>query len=292
MARETHALLNAHAMNLRRDDAEFKMHYWGVDHPHYDNPVHRHSFFEICYVLEGEGEYTDGGIDFPLRRGTHFCSKPGAIHQIRSREGMFLLFVAFELDESRSGEEAIGAFRSLFDKGKICVHDAEEAPSALLWKSLLVRSNGPGRLSPRAVRAAARALLLSFPDLFASEAPLPASSSAGRYADAILRQAKLYIRDNLPQPLRIGEIAGYLNVSERHLSRLFSGGIGENFTNYVRSERIRKAADLLASTDLPIKEIAEASGFSSVHYFTRVFVQDKGMPPGKYRGQYAGAPRK
>ncbi|RED51953.1 helix-turn-helix domain-containing protein [Cohnella phaseoli] len=288
IANETQALLNEQAAKVvTGNGAEFKVHYWDVVPRHYNNPVHKHSFFEICYVLEGEGEYSENGIDYPLRAGTHFCSRPGIEHQIRSQDGMYLIYVAFEPDERSSRREAVETFRSLASSGETCVYDDGSLPSSLLWKSLMLREDGRNRLSPNALQAATGALLLSFPSLFSSETPAPARFTGS--ADVLLRQAKLYIRDNLSRDLSLREIAAYLNVSERHLSRLFSGGIRENFTNYVRGERVRRAAELLAESDLAIKEIAEATGFSSVHYFTRVFLREKKLPPGHFRRKYGGA---
>ncbi|MFC4597645.1 AraC family transcriptional regulator [Cohnella hongkongensis] len=288
LSHETQALLNGQATRVSGNGADFKIHYWGVNPRHFSNPVHKHSFFEICYVLEGEGEYSEKGIDYPLRPGAHFCSRPGVHHQIRSRDGMYLLYVAFEPEEHSSTDEAYESYRALAEKGETCVYDDGDLPASLLWKCLLLREDRRS-LSPGALLAAAGALLLSFPGLFGSEeARAPSRSREIGSADVLLRQAKLYIRDNLSRPLSLREIAGNLNVSERHLSRLFSRGIGENFTNYVRGERIRRAAGLLAGSDLPIKGIAEETGFSSVHYFTRVFLREKKLTPGQFRRKHAG----
>src|SRR5690606_6535815 len=101
----------------------------------------------------------------------------------------------------------------------------------------------------------------------------------------LLQQAKLYIRDNLSQSLSLRHVANYLNVSERHLSRLFAEGIHESFTDFIRSERIRQAAHLLQTTERAIKDIAEATGFSTVHYFSRVFAEVMKLPPGEFRKQ-------
>jgi AraC family L-rhamnose operon transcriptional activator RhaR len=282
LCKETHAMLNEQVLLLDGEGAGFTVHYWGVNPQLFDNPVHKHSFFEVCYVMNGEGEYTDNGITYPLRQGTHFCSKPGATHQIRTKEGLFLLYVAFELDETRSQGRFIDSFRALAEQGTVCIPSGDETPTAHLWKSMLLTEKG--NLPPPAVMSVAHALLLSFLALFGNREPL--ASSRGDSA-VILRQAKLYIQDNLSQPLNLRDIAGYLNVSERHLSRLFSAGIHENFTNYIRDERIRKAAVLLATSELSIKEIAEAAGFSSVHYFTRVFMRSKLLPPGRYRRKFS-----
>lgn len=274
-------MLNEQALLLDGEGAGFTIHYWGVIPQLFDNPVHKHSFFEVCYVMNGEGEYTDNGTTYPLREGTHFCSKPGVTHQIRTKEGLFLVYVAFELDETRSQDRYVDAFRAIAEQGTACIPDGNETPTAHLWKALLLTEKG--NLPPPAVASVARALLLSFLSLFGNREP--SASSRGDSA-VIVRQAKLYIRDNLSRPLNLRDIARYLNVSERHLSRLFSAGIYENFTNYIRDERIRKAAGLLKASELSIKEIAEATGFSSVHYFTRIFTRIKHFSPGRYRQEF------
>ncbi len=288
LAQETHKLLNERALLLQGENAAFRVFYWGINSQLFDNRAHRHSFFEVCYVMDGEGEYTDNGVYFPLSKGTHFCYKPGITHQIRTQKGLFLLYVAFELVEADSKETVIESFRSLADNGEACVFGGDELPSALLWRTLLLRENAKGNIPSHAIASVAHALLFSFLSLFGKDEPLPTTRSDSAI---ILRQAKLFIRDNLSQPLTLHEIAGYLNVSERHLSRMFSTGIHENFTNYVRDERIRKAASLLASSELSIKEISETTGFSSVHYFTRVFTQLKELPPGHYRRKYQTSPQ-
>ncbi|NIK79010.1 AraC-like DNA-binding protein/mannose-6-phosphate isomerase-like protein (cupin superfamily) [Paenibacillus castaneae] len=283
LCKETQSMLNEQALLLSGAGATFNVYYWGVNPQLFDNPIHRHSFFEVCYVMDGEGEYMDNGINYSLRKGTHFCSKPGVTHQIRTQNGLFLLYVAFEIDESRSQETVIEAFRSLAQSGAVCLQAEDESPTSLLWRSLLMHERIAGALPLHAVLSTAHALLLSFSTLFGVHEPIQTIKHSSA---TLLRQAKLYIRDNLSQPLNLRGVAKYLNISERHLSRLFAFGIHENFTNYIRHERIREASRLLATSELSIKEIAEMTGFSSVHYFTRVFMKDKEVPPGQFRRRY------
>ncbi|MDF2814868.1 MAG: hypothetical protein K0Q81_1068 [Paenibacillus sp.] len=278
--KETNWLLNDQALHLNGTMASFKVHYWGITPRLFDNPVHKHSFFEVCYVLDGEGEYTDNGIDYTLSPGTHFCSKPGVTHQIRTEEGLCLLFVAFDLDEAGSQDSTIESFRSLAAHGEAWVPDGTHTATAFLWRTLLIQANGMGNLPVAAIQSVAYSLILSFLTLFGHNEQ---RSSVKQGPAILLQQAKHYIRDNLSRPLTLRDIAEYLSVSERHLSRLFSVGIHENFTNYIRDERIRLAAQLLGSSELSIKEIAEATGFSSVHYFTRLFMKVKKLPPGQFR---------
>lgn len=282
LCKETSSMLNENAIVLQGSEASFKVHYWGVVPQLFDNPVHKHSFFEVCYVLEGEGEYTDDGIHFPLRAGTHFCSRPGVTHQIRTRDGLFILYVAFELDESLSNDSICEAFHELAEHAEVCVQEADHSPTALLWKSLLQQDGDRGTLPTAAIPPLANALLLSFLTFFGGK-KVKQPNLRRKHTHLLLQQAKLYIRDNLAEPLSLQHMADYLNVSERHLSRLFAEGIHESFSDFIRSERVRQAAHLLMTSELSIKEIAEATGFSTVHYFSRVFMEEKKLPPGKFR---------
>lgn len=102
----------------------------------------------------------------------------------------------------------------------------------------------------------------------------------------LIYRAKLYILKRLADPITVKSVADHLHISERHLSRMFNQELGQSLTTFIRKERIRKAGLLLSESDLPIKEIAEQTGFSSVHYFTNVFSAEMDMPPGRFREKF------
>ncbi|WP_152394160.1 AraC family transcriptional regulator [Paenibacillus guangzhouensis] len=281
--KETQSMLNEIATVLQTSDACFKVHYWGINPQLFDNPVHKHSFFEVCYVLAGVGTYMDDGVEYQLRSGAHFCSRPGVTHQIRTQEGLYLLYVAFELDESLTQGPMREAYEALSEHATVFVQQDEHHPTALLWKSLMLQDGSTGNLPAAAIGTVAYSLILSFLTLFGVHTNVEKVNVQRTNSNRLLQQAKLYIRDNLAGTIGLTDVARYLNVSERHLSRLFSAGIGETFTDFVRHERVRQATRLLLRTELPIKQIAEETGFSSVHYFTRVFMEDKKLPPGRFR---------
>jgi YesN/AraC family two-component response regulator len=130
------------------------------------------------------------------------------------------------------------------------------------------------------------ALLVSFTQMFVCDRN-DSHSSHQKLSTTLVHRAKLYIRDNLSQPLRLKDVASYLHLSSRHLSRLFAEELGQTFSDYVRQERIRQAAHLLSSTDHSIKSIAEETGFATVHYFTSVFKELLGVTPGEFHKKLA-----
>lgn len=281
--RKMRRILNETAIDLQGESLYFKVHYWGAMPQHYDNPLHRHSFFEVCYVLTGEGSYHESGDDYVLNPGTLFCSRPGKWHQIKSQAGMELYYVAYEVDSSRSLEETGTRYGQLMNLNKVILPEANETASAQTWRLLLMLCSQDRPMAKEMIRSLAHAMLVSFCNEFTEvleSNDLPEHQQISSY---YLQRAKLYIEDNLSSPLSLQQLSTYLHITERHLSRLFSVKVGQSFSHYVQEMRVRKSIELLLETDWVISRIAEETGFESVHYYTRVFTRKIGVPPGKFR---------
>ncbi|USK32455.1 AraC family transcriptional regulator [Bacillus sp. F19] len=279
-------VLNQFAMEPSSEEISFKVHYWGITPAHFDNPLHRHSFFEVCYVLSGEGLYKDMDAQFPLNKGNVFLSRPNIQHQILSEAGLFLVYVAFEISHEKSKHDAVIMFNRLERTNNICAVAADDSPTALLWRALISHTSTGAANDFNFIGNMAHTLILSFNSMFSEDTQRSQEKMFSNSSSILLYQAKLFIRDNLSEPFKLEHVANYLHISGRHLSRLFSDELGECFSNYIRNERVMKAASLLETTSIPIKEIADVTGFGSVYYFTRVFTTMMNISPAKYRSNY------
>jgi two-component system response regulator YesN len=94
-----------------------------------------------------------------------------------------------------------------------------------------------------------------------------------------------YIHDNFSSNVSIQSIAKEFNVNAKYVSQLFKKELGTTFTEYVSKLRIEYACKLIASTDLPINEIAEKAGYDDYFYFSRIFKRLMGTTPSAYRKQ-------
>lgn len=81
------------------------------------------------------------------------------------------------------------------------------------------------------------------------------------------------------------ELAGRLGLSARHFRRLFLLYLGTTPDQLARSRRIHLACGLLASTDLPVAEVAFAAGYGSLRQLNRSFRQVLGAPPSQLRAE-------
>ena len=68
-----------------------------------------------------------------------------------------------------------------------------------------------------------------------------------------------------------------------YLSTLFKTETGTTYSQYLRALRVKKAADLMRTTNLKVYEIAERVGYSDTASFYRVFKEELGVSPARYK---------
>jgi two-component system response regulator YesN len=100
----------------------------------------------------------------------------------------------------------------------------------------------------------------------------------------IVRRARHYIETHFAEPtITLELVAKTLQVSPVYLSRMIKQELGMSFVSLVTNMKMKKAIQLLNSTDLAIVEIAEQVGYDTQHYFSTAFKKVMGVSPIKYR---------
>ena len=93
-----------------------------------------------------------------------------------------------------------------------------------------------------------------------------------------------YINENiLDEALSARTVAEHFHLNINYFSTLFKNKCNVRFKEYVNYERIKKASDLLITTNEPIKNIAIMVGFIDQLYFTKVFNKYRLMSPKEFR---------
>ena len=101
--------------------------------------------------------------------------------------------------------------------------------------------------------------------------------------ESLPRQLDEYIAANLGSDLSSSAICGKFNISRSKLYKIAKENYGTGIDQFVRSERIRLAKNLLSTTELPVSEIAYRAGFNDYNYFIRVFKSQTGTTPYCFR---------
>ena len=74
-----------------------------------------------------------------------------------------------------------------------------------------------------------------------------------------------------------------VGVSSFYLSKLFKEEKGVTYINFISDKRLEKSRQMLAETDLSIKEITGEVGYNDQNYFSRIFKNKYGLSPKEYR---------
>ena len=92
-----------------------------------------------------------------------------------------------------------------------------------------------------------------------------------------------YVDAHLDSRLDVPALARIVGMSASHFSRSFHKAVGVSPHTYIIQCRVTRAQELLATTQLPLTEIALSSGFSDQSHFSRRFHELIGVPPREFR---------
>ncbi|MDW3845801.1 helix-turn-helix domain-containing protein [Micromonospora sp. BRA006-A] len=87
----------------------------------------------------------------------------------------------------------------------------------------------------------------------------------------------------LDRPLTVADLARQAAMSTRNLVRHFTAATGATPSQWLATQRIRRAQELLENTDDGIDAVAEASGMGTATTLRRHFQRTVGVPPDTYR---------
>lgn len=94
----------------------------------------------------------------------------------------------------------------------------------------------------------------------------------------------------LENPVSVPEIAEAAGLSKRQIERLFREKLGKTPTRYYLELRLSRARLLLRQTEMPILQVAVASGFYSASYFARCYRKFFGHSPKEERASLEREP--
>jgi AraC family L-rhamnose operon transcriptional activator RhaR len=269
------------------------------------NHLHQHSYFEICYAFAGRGVFRMLGREYPVRRGDVFVAKPGEEHEIISSndDPMGIYFWSYTLRVEAPPAPTRPAPRGAGRGNGTGSAEVDRLLHAFLQSGSWVSARVPGmertlelmteeivRREPGFVgilEGLAGKLVLDTARAAVGE-PQPGEAASPRVKDpahALAAQAARYIRDNHGRSLSVEQVAAQVNLSSRHLARVFRRVLKQSPNEYLLHVRMEQAAQLLLDPLVPVKEIALRVGCPDVRYFTTLFRRRFGVPPAQFRAR-------
>jgi AraC family transcriptional activator FtrA len=109
--------------------------------------------------------------------------------------------------------------------------------------------------------------------------------------DDSVADAMAWALARLDQPITVTDLAREAGVSPRTLVRRFHDSVGTTPLQWLHAQRVRRAEELLESTDDSVEQVAARSGMGTAATLRRHFSRAAGVPPETYRRTFRlGAP--
>ena len=114
------------------------------------------------------------------------------------------------------------------------------------------------------------------------------AQNAGAAGEELYRHFCEYVESHLADDLSANTIQDALSYNKDYISRIVKKFSGKSMKEYVTVEKLYVAKHMLARKETPLREIAEAVGFSSVELFSKFFRYYTNTSPMEYRRGYRG----
>lgn len=99
----------------------------------------------------------------------------------------------------------------------------------------------------------------------------------------VVRRLLDHLAERLHEPVRPGQLARRLGVTQRHLNRLCREAFACPLAAYVRQQRLERARQLLQDSDRPVAEIAASVGYPDLQHFNKLVRARWGASPRRVR---------
>jgi len=247
---------------------------------------HRHNYFEIIWLTEGNGQHSIDLIQFPLHQELIYFIAPGQVHQWnRTREGqnykcMVLKFGTEFLYLNRPGVDLVflsGLFNPLNSTPYIQI--PEEKIKSLLALGCLMEQEYHSREKDFPILYS---LLTTFLLYAFRIAKLKMNIQTGISQQRTLQLLNL-LNEHYKSEQKAGFYARKMNLSPKRLNEITRKMLGKTVTQLIHSRIFIEAKRDLIFGRRSIKEISYGLGFEDPTYFSRFFKKQSGISPTRFR---------
>lgn len=262
----------------------------------------KHNFWEFAYIESGPVGAMSEATGYKLLPGEIIFHKPNEYHNIWANGAparvVIVSFVSNSpalnffrgkiLTCSETERALISSLVSLADEvflPRLDTCSKETLPQVL--SDCVEKRPQPTFGSEQLLRQTLESLLIQFirsDDAVQKEMRSSAEikrQNEQRIAESILT----YIDEHLNEPITLDHVCSALCFSKSYIKRVFKEQTGATIMDTVLNRKLQAAKKLLKTQS--VTQTADALGFSSIHYFSRLFHQKIGMTPSEFQSSHS-----
>lgn len=258
--------------------------------------MHKHDFYELNIIVEGSGRHYIKDKNFPVTPGAVFVIPPKVSHGYwmeNDRGNIFHLLIEQKLLQKYSSElNGINGYSILFEtEPELRKHiatttfflklDPPQLKSLKAQMDLLIRL---AQLSDHKIIFETYEIGLIYYLSALMEKQYNTSNIAAAKKNYIfIINSTNYMKQHISEAFSLSELAHNAMESRTSYVEKFKMLFKMTPFEYLRKLRVNHAIKLLTATTKSIAEIAQSCGFSDSAHMIKIFKEDTGLTPAKYR---------
>ncbi len=253
--------------------------------------LEEHDFWELVFLDSGNAKIISGENVLPLKQGKAFLHSPNSPHTIYTDEifanSVIISFssnskslkkIAEKVLEFNEYEKAL--LSTIISEAKLNYSDKL---NDLFLKKMTKKEFAPFG-SEQIIKNSIELLLVSLVrnvgSIVSPQIDITLNANSGQMVEKI--RAILTEKLSQTEDINLDEISYLVGFSKSYIKTQFKKKTGCSIIQYFIKMKIEKAKKLLSEQKYTVSEIADNLGFSSVHYFSRLFKINTDMSPTEY----------
>ena len=249
-------------------------HYYAAEEPAYCFNRAGHSYYELLYVNSGTLTVTLADLSCSLAAGDLILFGPDGEHakQLAKNSGCSYLSVTFDMDLDEPDRLLGRVFH--------CTNGLRDTLHKIIEDSGMHMPQARTLMLCHLQEAITRLMLLS--NELDEERSLQRPGPNQNFQHELLQQILAYMDEKVTEPITIEQICHKFFLSRTSLQALFKLYLHNSPKSYLLSLKLQKSKELIRENQYTISEIADMLGFSSIHYFSRLFKKYFDCSPSEY----------
>ncbi len=253
-----------------------------LESPHM--PMHWHEAMEILFCLNGEVTIHVDHEALTLSRNQLIVFDSREVHSIYSDSNLYM-FLCIHVDKKQLSVYCPDLELYHIKCRPVPLDDPKSTQYIHLCQLAhdLTRTNIEDE-STSAMRSDGTALLMLADMIryFSVYSP-PGATTVQNQPNDTIREIITYVNEHYMEKITLDDMAAHTGFSREYFCRFFKQHMGITFLHYLNEVRISHAGRLLTTTDLPVSEVMNQSGFTNQTIFNRLFKELYGMTPRQSR---------
>lgn len=240
--------------------------------PNYYNELAMAKEYMVQYTMEGEGSVIIENEEFIVKKGDILIIPNYKHHILKTINGKPWKIAFIHIFDN---EIVTRITEKIYTKHKFVIHNVDENKIVPYIKEIISLLSDNLEKNEFKVSSVIYKILMEICE----------QSNVFKSDDIDFELAGVinFLKQNYNKPIKLKDILTYTNYSKNHLERLFKSKMNMTIKDFISKLRLRKAQELILTTNMYFKGIALSVGLSDYRSLVYLFQNSVGMTPSEYR---------